>query len=85
VALGPARDGDATLAVDPEDGESLIGLWATQQLLEPAGIFEPLFERFLTILGVRWDRCAMQPAALLFGIEELAQAFEWGGPHQEAA
>jgi hypothetical protein len=58
VALGPAWHGDAALAVNPEDGESLIGLWAAQQLLEPIGIFEPLFERFVTILGVPRGRRA---------------------------
>lgn len=72
MALGRARDRDAGFAVEAEDVEHVVSLRAAQQLLEAGDIFETLFEGFGAFGGVHEVRLALQPNALLLGIEELA-------------
>ena len=52
MALGPARDGDAGCAVEPEDGEDVISLRTLEKSFEAGGVFEALFEGFGAFLGV---------------------------------
>src|SRR5581483_655587 len=86
VSLGPARNGNAGRAVEPQDVEHVVGVRALEQLLEPRGIFEAVLEMLGALRGVlqkslarpERSRGAVEPGLLLLGIEELAQALGSG-------
>jgi hypothetical protein len=79
MTLRPARDGDAAVAVDLEDRQSLPRLRPAEQLLEPGDIFEALFEGLRAFLGIRQLCFAVEPRALLLWTEKLAQTFGAAG------
>ena len=75
MALGPARNGDAAFAVDPEDFENLVGVRTPQQLLEPVGIFEPQFEE-----SVRSSMSSDSACCLRSSCAAAAASRNWRGP-----
>lgn len=75
MPLRAARDGDAGFAVETEEFEDVLSLRPAQQPLEAGGVFEPLFEGFLALVGIAGRGFAFEPGALLLGVEELPEAF----------
>ena len=65
MTLGPARDGDAGFAVEPEYLQDVLRLRPAKQLLEPRDVFEPLFQGLRALVGVGQARLAFHPGALL--------------------
>src|SRR3546814_8481217 len=73
VTLGPARYGDAAVAVAPEILQDVLRLRATQQLLKARGVLEPQLKGLRALVGVSEVRFAFYPIALPLNIQKLAQ------------
>ena len=73
IALGPPPDRDAGRAVEAENVEDVVSLRAAEELLKAGDVFEAIFERFRTLVGVGQVRRAFDPGTLLVRTQELAQ------------
>ena len=60
--------------VEAQDCENFVRLWAAKEFLEPGNVLEAVLQRVRALFGVGRVSLALQPVALLVGIEELAEA-----------
>src|SRR3546814_19095626 len=73
VTLGPARPGDAALAVAPEHLQDVLRLRATQQLLKARGVIEPQLKGPRALVGVSDARFAFYPMSSPLTLLKLGQ------------